>query len=261
MIINDIFINVNEFVPNDNVKDVTIIITHGIAEYSKYYEYAAKFFQNKGFNVLTYDLRGHGKSFGKRGYVDSYKDFLSDLNELILYAKKKTKKVFLVGHSLGGVITNTYAAKYGNVDGVIISAAPSDFYKSLRKIRFLPYNLLMKNKKIFTNFYDKRLTTVNNYEKDILDLDYYYLKLPAEVMIRGMRVLKKNFKNYRVPLLVIHSKKDPIVSYDNSQNTYNKAATKDKEIILYENSYHNLFNDIEKDLILNDILNWVNKRI
>ena len=129
MILNDVFINVNIYNASKDIKDTTLIFTHGLGEYSKSYNEVARFFQNEGFNVLTYDIRGHGKSSGKRGYIKTYQHFLDDLKELVSFAYSKTSKVFLVGHSMGGLITNLYASTYNNVDGVIITASPTNYLK------------------------------------------------------------------------------------------------------------------------------------
>lgn len=259
MIINDIFINVNEYQAKNNEKDSTIIFTHGLAEYSKSYIEIAEFFQSKGYNVITYDLRGHGKSYGKRGYVDSYKDYVSDLNELVIYAKKKSKKVYLVGHSMGGIITNIYAATYNNVDGIIISSSPTNYLNSIKSIRFVP-KVLINNKKLKTNFDDSKLVANNTYIKDEFDLDYVYLKIATEVLIKGIKRLKKSYYKYTLPALFLYSQKDLLVDYSNGQYIMDHIASKDKQLNVYSNSNHNIFNDIEKHQIYNDMLKWLEDR-
>ena len=92
MLINNVNLNINFYKPKESNKDTTIIFTHGMAEYSKSYEEVALFFQNKGFHVITYDVRGHGKSEGKRGYVKSYMDFVNDLKEIVEKTKEDYNK-------------------------------------------------------------------------------------------------------------------------------------------------------------------------
>lgn len=260
MIINDTFININKFIAVDNKKDATIIITHGMAEYSLAHEETALFFQSKGYNVITYDVRGHGKSLGKRGHLDRYQDFLDDLNDIVLNAKKSTKKVFLIGHSMGGIISNLYAVTYGNIDGVVSLSAPSDYIRKVKKLKYLP-KIFYDNKKIMTNFNDPRLLSTGKSEKNMYDLDFYYGSLVAEILVKGIRKLKLNFRKYKVPLLAIGSKKDRLISYNMAINLYEKVQSKDKKLIIFEESYHNILNDIEKDKVRNEILKWLDKRI
>lgn len=260
MIINDIFLNVNEFEAIDKSNDVTVIVTHGLAEYSKNYKELAEFLQNNNFNVITYDLRGHGKSLGKRGYVKSYDDYVSDLKELVNYAKKKTSKVFLIGHSMGGIITNLYVVKYGNINGVIVTSSPVDLLPSIQKIKRFPFKKLLGNKQLRTSFTDTRLLHKINYVDDIYDLRKYYSIIGVEVLYFGIKYLNKNINNYRIPALFIHGKKDQLVPCEHSQKIYDLIPSKDKQIILFENSLHNIINDIEKEEVKNEILKWLVER-
>lgn len=259
MIINDTFVNVNEY--NNNIKlDTTIIITHGLGEYSKSYNDTALILEKRGYNVITYDLRGHGKTRGKKGYVKSYKDLLSDLDYLVNYAYSKTKKVFLIGHSMGGLITNLYTSLNNNVDGVIITASPTTYIRDLKMFRFIP-KFLVSNIKLKTNFIDPKLVHVNTYQKDAYDIDYFYLKLPIETLIKGMKVLRKNYHNFETPVLLIYSKSDKLASPTYGTHFINKISSDDKKLLIYENSYHNIFNDIESDRLIKDIDDWIKERL
>ena len=260
MIINDSFININKYLAKENKNDTTLVFTHGLAEYSKSYIEIATFFQEKGFNVITYDLRGHGKSFGKRGDIESYQEYLDDLNEIVIMAKKLSSKVFLVGHSMGGIITNLYTSLNNNVNGVIISSSPTDYLDRVKSMRYLP-KFLVNNKRLKTSFNDPKLTANLNYVKDAYDLDYVYIRITTEVLVRAIKKLKRNYKNYTTPALFLYSKKDELVNYTNGEYIMSMIKSEDKELILYENSNHNIFIDIEKEQIYFDILKWLNDRI
>jgi len=259
MIINDSFVNTNEYNSNNKL-DTTIIITHGLAEYSKSYINAALAFEKAGFNVITYDLRGHGKTRGKRGYVKSYKDFVNDLDTLVKYAYKETNYVYLIGHSMGGVITNIYTAINNSVDGVIITASPTNFLKELNLLRFVP-KFITNGIKVKTNFKDATMSSINNYQKDAYDLNYFYFKIINETMFKGMKVLRKNLDNYDTPILMIYSKSDKAVGVEQATHFLSKIPVADQKLLVYEDSYHNLFVDIEFDKLINDITEWIKERI
>lgn len=259
MIINDNFINVTEYTPTNNDKNATIIFTHGLAEYSKSYIEIANFFKDNGFNVITFDIQGHGKSHGKRGYIKSYNDYINDLHEIVLYAKRNTEKVFLVGHSMGGVITNIYVSRHNNVTGVVISSSPTDYLDRIKSFRYVP-KVLINNKKLKTSFNDPKLSG-EKYVKDAFDLDFVYVRITTEVLIKGIKEFKENANKLITPALYLYSKKDVMVNYENGSKGLSMISSKDKELILYENSNHNIFNDVEKEKIFTDMLNWFNKRI
>lgn len=259
MIINDSFVNTNEFNTNNKL-DTTIIITHGLAEYSKSYFDTAKAFESNGFNVITYDLRGHGKTRGKRGYVDSYKTFLSDLDVLVKHAYQTTKYVYLIGHSMGGLITNVYTALNNSVDGVIITASPTNFIRDLKIYKLIP-KFLINGIKVKTNFKDPKMTKNNNYQKDAYDIDYFYFKMITETMFKAMKVLRKNLNNYETPILMIYSKSDQMVGIEQARQFLAKIKEVDQTLLVYEESHHNLFSDIEFEQLISDITSWIKDRI
>src|SRR5690606_41727705 len=96
----------NQTVPNAKA---TVIITHSIALHSIYYRKLADLLNQGGFNVVLYDVRGHGNSQGKRGDIKSVFIFTDDLHALVLETKKAyTLPVYPSGNSIGAVITNIY---------------------------------------------------------------------------------------------------------------------------------------------------------
>ena len=110
MLINNILLHVKK----DNVENAkaTIIITHGIAEHSGRYQEITDVLNKEGFNVVRYDVRGHGQSQGRRGALKSYHQMIDDLHELVIEEKKNSDlKIFLIGHSMGGLIVNMYWVK------------------------------------------------------------------------------------------------------------------------------------------------------
>ncbi len=256
ILLNDL--NINIYQPK-KIK-ASIVFTHGIAEYSKSYHEIATFFMSNDFLVITYDLRGHGRTKGKRGYVKSYQVLLDDLDNLVKLAKKYNENVFLVGHSLGGVITNTYVSLNNNVSGVIISSSPTTYLKQLKAFKNIP-KFLINWKKINTWFEDPSLLHENNYQVDSFDLKYFKIKYVSEALIKGMKVLINNTANYKTPILMFYSKKDKLSDINYGQSFYHKISSEDKQLIILEESYHNVFNDIEKEYIFDEMLKWLNKRI
>jgi len=258
MLINDNFLNVNLF--KETKKDTTLIFTHGLGEYSKSYEETAKYFNELGFYVITYDIRGHGKSEGERGSIGSFKLFLDDLNELVNFAYKNTNKVFLVGHSMGGVITNLYTSINNNVDGVIITASPTTYLKDFRLLKYFP-RFLLNNRKFPTNFNDPKLMHHNNYVIDSFDIKYFRFKLINEVLFKGMNQLINNYHNFETNILLIYSLKDELAPVYYGELFYNEINSEDKELYILNESFHNVFVDIEKKKVWEKILKWVNERI
>ena len=94
------------FAPTGTPKGV-VVLTHGYAEHCGRYREVDHVLVNAGWAVLAYDVRGHGKSPGARGYIDRFDTYLSDLAAMITAAKALAPEgapLVLLGHSHGTLI-------------------------------------------------------------------------------------------------------------------------------------------------------------
>jgi alpha-beta hydrolase superfamily lysophospholipase len=101
-----------------------ISLVHGLGEHSGRYSNWAGLLNQAGYTVLSYDLRGHGKSGGQRGHISSINDYLSDTELLVNETKERYPGTpqFLYGHSLGAIIVTNYVLRKKPIfNGVIVS--------------------------------------------------------------------------------------------------------------------------------------------
>ena len=238
-----------------------ILIIHGIAEHSGRYDHVVKALNKAKFNVFRFDLRGHGRSGGKRGCVKNLDTLLTDVYHLVEYIKGKYRgKIFLLGHSLGGGIANIYASQYFNIDGYISSGAASDMVPQMKPFKVIPYQLI-KWVTIKYKLSNNSLATIkeveDNYQNDPYVLKKYKIGYLAEVMIKGSKLLKKNYDNITVPVLIMHGLGDPIVPAGFSERLYEKIASTDKQLIIFENSLHEIYNDVEREDVIEATIDWL----
>jgi alpha-beta hydrolase superfamily lysophospholipase len=102
-----------------------ICLVHGLGEHSGRYAHWAELLNQAGYTVLSYDLRGHGKSDGPRGHIKSFEDYMKDTDVLVKEAEDGYHAVpcFLYGHSLGSIIVSNYVLRRKpHLAGVILSA-------------------------------------------------------------------------------------------------------------------------------------------
>jgi alpha-beta hydrolase superfamily lysophospholipase len=260
MYVNGILLHVTEDVI-DNAK-ATVIITHGIAEHSGRYQKMTEVLNRNGYNVIKYDLRGHGQSAGARGKLKHHLDMIRDLHELVSDAKKYNLPVYLLGHSLGGLIVHMYAVTYQDVEGIIVSGAITDFIKDVLPLRIFGPKLLGWYS-VKTNFADNKLSRIREVEKayieDPFNLKRMYGSLIGNMLVKGVRYLQKNIKNHHVSTLILHGDTDKIVPYYMAESMYQSISTEDKKIILYPGSYHEIYNDLDQDKVFDDTVQWLDE--
>lgn len=249
----------------ENPKAVVVFV-HGICEHLGRYAYIKEKFIDAGYNVYRYDARGHGKSEGKRGYLEEFQDYLDDLNIYIDMIKNENKglKIILVGHSMGGLVATAYTSVYPKkVDLLAISGGATQCPKSANAIKFLPFNLIGRLN--YTNKLGNAVCSVKEvgetYSKDPLVLKKISFRLLGQAFVKGTALVKKNIKNIKCPTIVMHGEKDGVVGKEIGEWTFENLKCKDKTLKIYPELYHEIFNEITKDNVIKDLINWCNERV
>ena len=113
----------------DNPPRAAIAIVHGVGEHSGRYGNVVEYMIPNQIGILGYDLRGHGRSPGQRGHIDSWMQYRIDLLRFLemVRAQDLGCPVFLLGHSLGALIVLDYVLAGNEAgSGVILSGTPID---------------------------------------------------------------------------------------------------------------------------------------
>lgn len=245
-----------------------VIIVPGFNAHSGYYSWTADQFTANGLAVYALDLRGRGKSDGERFYVNKFDEYVSDVSKFIEIVKSKEPElpVFLLGHSAGGVVSCIYTIdNQDELDGLICESfafqvpAP-DFalavFKGLSHVAPHAHVLHLKNE-LFSRD-PKAVEAMNN--DPLIAHETQPTQTLAE-MVRADERLKKAFDQFTLPLLILHGTADKATKPSGSQLLYDSASSKDKTIKLYEGAYHDLLNDTDKEIVMKDIQNWIDKHI
>lgn len=102
-----------------------VLLVHGIGEHTGRYEHVGRFLAGRGYDVLAADNRGFGQSGGKRAYVDSFDQYLADVEALLDERREDGLPVVLFGHSLGGLICATYLVSARPQPDLAVLSAPA----------------------------------------------------------------------------------------------------------------------------------------
>lgn len=254
----------------EKMPKAVINLVHGFGEYCERYNHWAKLFVKNGYAVHAIDYRGHGKSDGRRGYIQSFDEFLNDIDVLINESKKLYPDLpqFIYGHSLGGNIVTNYILKR-NIDfkGAIIS---SPWYRLAFKPSTLTIFLATLMNKIYPKFTQKAKLEVkgishdqeviNNYIEDSLIHEKLSAKMFIEILTAGNWVLE-NTGLLKTPVLLQHGNGDNITSHIASKEFAEKASAQYKYITYkeWEGMYHELHNELEYVEVFRFVINWIEK--
>lgn len=243
-----------------------IILVHGLAEHCGRYDYVVRKLNEFGYGVYRFDNRGHGLSGGKRGYLDDFHKFIDDADLFVDRAKKENPRqpLFMLGHSMGGFITAGYGSKYpGKLKGqifsgpVIIELPIFDPLKEM-DVEKEPETPIPNS---LSQLICRDQQVVTDYENDPLVLKETTLKLLTTVFMDGVAWLEENLRNYDYPCLILHGGDDQIVDKASSEYLYENISLEDKTLKIYEDFYHEILNEAEKDQVLSDIHKWIERRI
>jgi acylglycerol lipase len=252
--------------PGESPKAVLVIV-HGLAEHSGRYDYVARKFNENQFSVYRFDNRGHGKSGGARGDNDRLDNFLRDTHMIVNLAieENKGKPVFMLGHSMGGLITAAYGTTHGNIlkgqvtSGAVLDALP--MFKPLEETYTEEMgNQMMPN--TLAELICRDPEVVKAYQEDPLVLKETTFRLLYTTFIQGVAWLQKNLHQYAYPCLILHGGNDQLVPAGSSQWFYAHVPSRDKSIKIYPGCYHEILNEkVEKDQVIADIVGWIDTRL
>ena len=255
-----------EIIPEGPIK-ATICLVHGLGDHSGWFKDLFDFFVINKFAILTFDLRGHGKSEGIRGHIPSYEALMKDIDLLLNIGEKNFKglPLFLYGHSFGGNQVLNYALRrHPNIAGIIASAPWLSLYSNPSKIKLYFTFLMNKIKPSFVvdNVVNGAYLSHNpdisiNQVKDPLVHNFVSASLFTNVYKAGEWAID-NASTLDIPLLLFHGDSDKITSHVGSEAFIKKAPSNLTTFKLWKGLYHSLHNEISnKDIFIN-ILRWVN---
>ncbi len=269
-----------------------ILIIHGMAESRFRYEAFMSYLQSNDHNVFAIDLRGHGESlidnhygyFGKgKGYMKNIEDIKGILD---MIQNMHPNKTILFGHSMGSLFARGVLKKYPQaMDALILSGSPYPPMgtQALKLALKLPATLFPKSKsriiyKLMNNNLNNKIpnpktnldwlsfdeTNIKNYQND--PLCNFPLTLSGYVdlfdLMKMVYVDKWPVKDSDLPIHFVVGKEDPCVDFEHDGlkkaiKVLNDAGFHNITSKVYENSRHELLNDLEKEVVMNDLLEYI----
>lgn len=243
-----------------------LLIVHGLGEHSGRYMNVVNRFVPQGYAVYGIDHLGHGRSDGQRLYIERFADYTEPLKAIfdMIRGWHPGKPVFLVGHSMGGLIGAEYlTAHQAGLAGAVLSGPavkpPGNIPKALialgRVLSFLiPRMGLMP---LQAGDVSRDPAVVDAYLADpLVCKEKITARLGAE-MLGAMARIPAEAGRITLPILIVQGGADKLVEPDGARLLYNAVSSADKKLIVYDGLYHEVFNEPEHDRVLADVEAWL----
>ncbi len=256
------------WMPEDKPRAI-INLVHGFKDHSGRFSAWAQKLNREGFGVIAVDLRGHGRSEGRRGYADRFDRYLQDTHVMCIRSHELFGDIphFLYGQSLGGNIVTNYLITESNMPAAAIITSPwftlafkpALFTQMTASIlRYLLPGILVKSD-LDPNGLSHDPKIVEDYLKDPLVHNKISPRLYFAIEEYGLKA-SRNIYKINVPLLVMHGSADPITSCKQTRSFVMNAGnlTTYKE---WPGGYHELHNDTMADDVFRFLVDWLNKQV
>lgn len=255
--------------PDTGVRGV-VALAHGYGEHARRYDHVAQRFGEAGLATYALDHRGHGRAGGKRVRVRDMKEYVSDYRTLVSIATAGNPGAtrIVLGHSMGGGIAFAYGVQYPDeYDLMVLSGPAIAAHTGVSKAKALIGKAVgsilpdLPIESIDADLVSRDPVVVADYKADPL---VYRGKIPAGIgkaLLLVGESMPERAPGITAPLLVVHGEDDQLVSAEGSRRLVECVGSTDCELKVYPELYHEVFNEPERDRVLDDVVSWIQARL
>ncbi|MBF0449487.1 MAG: alpha/beta hydrolase [Candidatus Magnetomorum sp.] len=246
------------WLPEEKPKAILLIV-HGLVEHSGRYMNVVNYFVPRGYAVYSFDHIGHGKSGGKRAYIEQFKDFTDTIKVYfdLIRGWNPDTPVIIFGHSMGGLISTNYLLDYqSELSAAVISGPPLVLPNAISVLsgeilsKLMPWIGLLR---INPDDISREKSVVQAYIDDpLVNNDRISARLLNEI-VKGMKRVSSEVSQITLPLMIVHGGADKLAAPAGSQMLFDKASSQKKAIKIYDGLYHEVLNEPEREQVLEDI--------
>ncbi len=242
-----------------------LAIVHGFGEHSGRYGNVVDWYVPRGYGVYAFDLRGHGRSPGKRGHVDSFAQVRDDVSAFLDRVRQAEPDcpLVLVGHSMGGLIVLHYVLyRPAGLAGVVASGpllyppeVPPLLWTISKLLSALVPSMVVREGLDATAI-SRDQAVVDAYVHDPLVHGKATARLGTEIAA-AIDWTQAHAPELNLPLLIVHGTADRLCPAHASKTFFDHVGYADKERIEYPGYFHEVFNEPGKEQVLQDMERWI----
>jgi alpha-beta hydrolase superfamily lysophospholipase len=249
-----------------------IVLVHGLADHSARFEQIGQFLSKHHWTVYACDLRGHGLSSdghqAGRVHVDHFSDYANDVNAMLSLAKQRHTDlpVILLGHSMGGLISLTYALNHPEeLDGLLLSSPllgthadvrPPAILKILARLLANIKPRLLFSSNVNSNAVSRDQDVVRAYIDDPLVSEKVSARWFVECT-KAIDDIQGRAAELNTPTLLMQSGDDRLVDPQAASQWAKNAPENLLTLLIWDELFHEMFNEPEKEKVYGCVLEWL----
>ena len=242
-----------------------LLVVHGAGEHGARYAGVAAHVTQRGYAVAALDHPGHGRSQGTPGHIDDFQDYLQTLEPFhrIVQQAFPGLPTFLLGHSMGGLISSNYLLQHqAEFAGCILSgpAIKTDLHPGFFQMLMLRLLAVVTPQagalQLDASGVSRDPAEVERYVNDPL---VHHGKMSARKLrelFAGMSTIQARAGEITLPILILHGGEDVMASPEGSRFLHAAVSSTDKTLKIYPGLYHEIFNEPEREQVYTDMLSW-----
>ncbi|AFM14967.1 lysophospholipase [Mycolicibacterium chubuense NBB4] len=247
-----------------------VLLAHGYAEHARRYDHVVARFGEAGLVTYALDHRGHGRSAGKRVFLRDMSEYTGDFHTLAQIAAREFPALdrIVVGHSMGGGIVFTYGVEHpDDYSAMVLSGPAVDAGDSVPQVKVLMAKVLgrvapgLPVENLPADAVSRDPKVVAAYEADPL---VHHGKLPAGIgraLIEVGETMPRRAAAITAPLLVVHGEADRLIPVGGSRRLVECVGSTDVHLKVYPGLYHEVFNEPEQAVVLDDVTAWIESKL
>ncbi|MBD2577444.1 lysophospholipase [Oscillatoria sp. FACHB-1406] len=245
------------------------LLVHGLGAHSGVFDNLVSPLVARDFAVYEFDLRGHGKSAGQRGYIENWSEFREDLAIFSRLARDEQPHcpLFLIGHSLGGLIVLDWALHFPALARGIVVLSPPLGEVGVSPFRIRLAHLLSRILPRFslsTEFDWSSLSrdaeAIATAQQDSLRHDRATARLATE-LFKTLAEIRDRAAQFEVALLIQHGSCDRVAFPEGSRQFFASLTHPDKELHEYPGAFHEMHNDLNAAETIADAIDWLERHL
>ncbi len=243
-------------------------IIHGLGDHARRYGRAVHALVDRGYAAEALDLPGHGKSYGARGHVSSWEEYLEAVEAWWERPRSGPAPIVLLGHSMGALVALDFALRHpGRLRALVLSAPP---FEVVLRATMLKVRLAQLVVRVWPRFSQRTtiLPSMLSHDPDVVrahnadPLVHYLMSARLFFEFRSANDrLRQSAGRIEIPTLVLHGDQDPISSPAGSEQWVRSAPPGRVESRRYPRLYHEILNEPEGLAIAEEVADWIRLKV